>query len=65
MRIVFEVASCSWKDDIPPVDENEIQGQDQDLNFNLDYNEGLSEKEKMILRSLMLRKQYGGMTWLV
>jgi hypothetical protein len=61
MRIVFEVASCSWIDDL----DVSTQKDDFELDLRLDCNvfNSLSDEESMILRSMMLRKHYGGMKW--
>lgn len=67
MRIVFEVASCSWRDDL----DHKFDSVDQNLNLNPKYfdinfegnSTSLNAKEMLMLRSLILRKQYGGMTW--
>jgi hypothetical protein len=65
MRIVFEVASCSWKDDLVDGTYNDQEG-DSKPNFDISLDSAessLGDKETLILRSIILRKQYGGMAW--
>ena len=61
MRIVFEVASCSWKDD-EDGGKDENGGQEFDIE-RIGKDESLNENQRNILRSIMLRKHYGGMGW--
>ena len=79
MRIVFEVASCSWKDDIEHnsiiscKDENDNSNGRHlnDINLEKDDDDDdedkspslFDDREALLLRSMILRKHYGGMSW--
>ena len=62
MRIVFEVAACSWKDDL---EDSEICETSTEQNFDVSnkFEESIADEEALLLRSMMLRIQYGGMKW--
>ena len=62
MRIVFEVAACSWKDDLDDFNAGDTSIE-QNFDVSNSFDNTIGEKEAILLRSMMLRKQYGGMKW--
>lgn len=64
MKIVFEVAFCSWKDDVIDAEVEETWKSEQEVDVSLDdQDSSIGEKEALLLRSMILRRQYGGMQW--
>ena len=70
MRIIFEIASCPWKDFLST---NISQKHDPfPLDLNLDTQLMSQELQQfdhhgaeLSIRAMLLRKQYGGMHWYV
>jgi len=67
MQIIFEVASCPWKDnsDIVPHNSTITSPRDGRLVSQPDYLSLICQDEAcgLLLRSMVLRKKYGGMVW--
>jgi len=61
-RIVFEIASCPWKDEC--VEPEESHDQADDDNFSLTLSSDLLHADPecdLMLRAMLMRKKYGGM----
>jgi len=62
MQIIFEVASCPWKDIVTSTScKQQTLGNLQLTSDNISLSPDKKNNELLLLRSMLLRKQYGGM----
>jgi len=62
MQIVFEIASCPWQDECNSSNEGVLASLNlSSLGPNDSFHINDTEHSNLILRSIMLRKKYGGM----
>jgi len=68
MRIVFEIAACNFKDHLPKSEDSgeTVLSKVQLTSSQQDFDSlGLDENCMLFMKSILLRKQYGGMAWYV